>query len=152
MDLQINTYQYGERPEVTKPDPEFYNQLGEEGIRKLISRHYDLLRVSSIKHLFAKDDAEFELSKQHSADFIIQICGGPDYYKQHRGRAAMMDRHTPFAITLEGRKVWLTCYKEALLELDIPENLVLSFWNYINVFSIWIVNTPAGIFKINSKL
>jgi len=30
MDLQINTYKYGERPEVTKPDPEFYNQLGEE--------------------------------------------------------------------------------------------------------------------------
>jgi len=63
-----------------------------------------------------------------------------------------MDRHAPFTITLEGRNVWLTCYKEALLELDIPENLVLSFWNYINVFSIWIVNTPAGIFKINSKL
>ncbi len=152
MNLEINTYQFGERPEVKIPDPDFYKHLGEEGIRKMVSRHYDLLRTSGIKHLFAKDDAEFELSKQHSADFVIQICGGPDYYKQHRGRPMLGDRHAPFSITPEGRLVWLNCYKQALLELDIPENLILSFWNYINVFSNWMVNTPTGTFKINGKL
>jgi hemoglobin len=152
MNLQINTYQYGERPEVSKPDPEFYKQLGDDGIRKMVSRHYNLLRESPIKHLFASDDAEFELSKQNSADFMIQICGGPDYFNQHRGKPMMGDRHTPFSITPEGRIVWLNCYKQALLELDIPEYLVLSFWNYINAFSNWVVNTPTGTFKIKGKL
>jgi len=152
MDLQINSYQFGERPAVSKPDPEFYHQLGEEGIRKLVSRHYDLLRESSIKHLFSTDDAVFEQSKRNSADFFIQICEGPDYYRQHRGKPMMADRHAPFSITPEGRVVWLNCYKQALLELDIPENLVLSFWNYINVFSNWVVNTPSGTFRFNSKL
>ena len=151
MDLQINTYQFGERPEVTKPNPEFYKHLGEDGIRKMVSRHYDLLRVSSINHLFAKDDAELELSKQNSADFMIQICGGPDYFNQHKGKPMMADRHAPFTITPEGRLVWLNCYKQALLELEIPEYLVVSFWDYINNFSNWIVNTPTGTFKIKGK-
>ena len=151
-DLQINTYRFGERPEVSKPDPEFYKQLGEEGIRKMVSKHYDLIRVSAIKNLFPKEDATFELAKNNSADFMIQICGGPDYFNQHRGKPMMADRHAPFSITPEGRIVWLNCYKLALLELEIPDNLILSFWNYINVFSSWVVNTPTGTYKIGGKL
>ncbi len=144
MDLQINTYEFGERPGVTLPDPGFYKALGEEGIRNMVSRHYDLLRESPIEHLFAKNEAEFEQSKRNSADFMIQICGGPDYYNQHRGSPMMVRRHAPFRIKPEGRLVWLNCYKRVLVELNIPEHLILSFWNYINVFSIWMVNTPSG--------
>jgi hemoglobin len=144
MDLQINTYSFGERPEVTRPNHEFYKVVGEEGIRKMVSRHYDLLRASAIKNLFPDDDAEFEAAKTRSADFMIQICGGPDYFNQHRGRPMLMDRHKPFSITLEGRHIWLSCYKKALLELDLPENITLMFWNYINVFSIWMVNTKTN--------
>jgi len=152
MDLKITTYQFGERPGVDKPDPEFYKQLGDDGIRKMVSRHYDLLRESAIKDLFPTDDAAFELSKQNSADFMIQICGGPDYFNQHRGKPMMTDRPAPFAIKPEGRIVWLTCYRQALMELNIPENLVVSFWNYVNVFSSWVVNTPTNQFNINRKL
>jgi len=148
MNLQINAYQLGERPEVTKPDKDFLKVMGETGIRKMVSRHYDLLRASSIKHLFATDDAEFEQSKINSSDFMIQICGGPDYFNQHKGKPMLMDRHAPFSITPEGRIVWLNCYKQALLELDIPEHLVVSFWNYLNTFSNWMVNTPTPTFKI----
>lgn len=147
MELTINNYAFGERPEVTKPTTEFYKQLGESGIRKLVSRHYDLLRVSKIKHLFAKDDADFELTKQHSADFMIQICGGEDYYHQHRGKPMMIKRHASSQITPEGRIIWLNCYKQALLELDISEKAILSFWNYINVFSSWMVNTDQEVTK-----
>jgi len=152
MDLQINSYQFGERPAVTRPDLDFYKVLGEKGIRNMVSKHYDLLRESDIKKLFPKDDAVFELSKQNSADFMIQICGGPDYFNQHRGKPMMIDRHSQFSITPEGRVVLLNFYKKVLLELNIPENLVLSFWNYINVFSNWMVNTPSGTFKIKGKL
>jgi hemoglobin len=152
MDLQINSYQFGERPAVTRPDLDFYKVLGEKGIRNMVSKHYDLLRESDIKKLFPKDDAVFELSKQNSADFMIQICGGPDYFNQRRGKPMMIDRHSQFSITPEGRVVWLNCYKKVLLELNIPENLVLSFWNYINVFSNWMVNTSSGTFKIKGQL
>lgn len=141
MDLHVNTYKFGDRPAVTIPDRGFYLALGEKGISKMVSRHYDLLRTSSIKSLFPKEDAEFELAKIRSSDFIIQICGGPDYFNQHRGKPKLINRHSHFSINSEGRLEWLNCYKQALLELDIPENLILSFWDYVNVFSIWMVNT-----------
>lgn len=143
MEFNIKKYAFGHRPPVQLPSPEFYKQLGESGIRQLVSRQYDLLRQSAIKNLFAIDDEQFNLSKQHSADFMIQICGGPDYFNQHRGNPMMSKRHAPFKITPEGRVVWLTCYKQALSELHLPENLIESFWNYLHAFSAWMVNNPS---------
>ena len=144
MDLQIYTYQFAERPDVTKPDVEFYNALGDDGIRTMVGKHYNLLRVSSISNLFPLNDDEFESSKRNSADFMIQICGGPDYFNQHRGKPMLANRHAPFAITPEARLVWLNCYKQVLLNIDVSENLILSFWNYINAFSNWMVNTKSN--------
>jgi hemoglobin len=50
-------------------------------------------------------------------------------------------RHSPFAITEEARIVWLQCYIEVLSKLELPEDLISSFWNYLNTFSFWMVNT-----------
>lgn len=141
MELEINTYKVGERPQVTLPNPDFYNLLGEEGIRKLVADHYEFMRKSAIANLFPKDDAAFETVIKHSADFFVQICGGPQYFNQNRGKPMLITRHAPFKITYKARLVWLECYREALLKLTIPKEPIISFWNYINVFSIWMVNT-----------
>ena len=144
MELTIKNYIAGSRPEVTKPIPEFYAFLKEDGIRRLVSRHYDLLSQSSIKQLFPPTVEGLEMAKVHSADFMIQICGGPMYYHQHRGQPMMVKRHAPFTITAQARLVWLSCYKQALQELDLPQEILLSFWNYIQVFSAWMVNTESN--------
>ena len=141
MQFTITQAQLGQRPPVVKPDPKVLNFLGEEKMRKLISDHYDLLRVSNIKGLFPPSDEGFELAKKHSADFFIQICGGPDYFNQNRGAPMMVARHQPFKITPKVRIVWLECYMEVLKKLDIDENLLKSFWNYLDIFSIWMINT-----------
>ena len=141
MELKIETYPLGSRPPVTILTPEFLKVLGEDGIRKMVSRHYDLMRQSNISHLFPTTDEEFEKAKLRSSDFMIQICGGPDYFNQHRGRPMLINRHMPFTITPEGRLVWLRCYRQALLETNLPENLIVSFWNYIQVFSVWMINS-----------
>ena len=98
------------------------------------------MRQSDINHLFPKDDLEFELAKTRSSDFMIQICGGPDYFNQNRGRPMLINRHAPFAINASAREIWLDCYRTALLELDAPEPLIQSFWTYIQVFSAWMMN------------
>jgi hemoglobin len=141
MNLQINSYQFGERPQVTKPDPEFLRVLGEAGVRDMVSKHYDLLQKSEIKHLFPESAEGLENSKRNSADFMVQIMGGPEYFNNNRGRPMLANRHSHFQITAEGRVIWLNCYKQVLLETDAPENLIVSFWNYLNVFSNWMVNT-----------
>ena len=144
MQFTITQAQLGERPPVVKPVPEVLKFLGEEKMRKIISDQYDLLRVSNIKGLFPPTDEGFELAKKHSADFFIQFCGGPDYFNQSRGAPMMVGRHSAFKITPEARMIWLESYIKVLEPLDMPENLKLSFWNYLDIFSIWMLNTPEN--------
>jgi hemoglobin len=141
MDLTISKYFPGIRPQVTIPSNEMFLLLKEEGMRKMISDFYDLLKESAIKELFPKNPIALEKAKEHSADFFIQICGGPAYFNKHRGQPMLNRRHKPFKITAEGREVWLNCYKAVLQKLNLPEDVLLSFWNYLDVFSKWMVNS-----------
>ena len=143
MDLKITPYQFGERPQATIPVKEVFEVVGEEGLRNMVSRHYDLLVASSIKDIFPTTEEGLAMAKKFSADFVIQICGGPEHFNENRGRPMLSNRHQPFTITPEARVVWLECYRQAILEQQMPEHLTVSFWNYVNVFSNWMVNTPS---------
>ena len=130
-------------PPVEKPSLNFLPQVGEQGIRDLLSRFYVCLDKSAIRNIFpAKDAAEMEIAAQTSADFFIQICGGTPYFNQRHGMPRMRGRHMPFSITAEGRLHWLSCFEEALkpLESSVSEEDLQSFWNYINLFSIMMIN------------
>ena len=141
MDFIISKYYPGIRPQVTLPTQGILLLLKEEGMRKMISDFYDLLVESEIRELFPKNPIALEKAKEHSADFFIQICGGPDYFNKHRGQPKLNQRHQPFKITAEGREVWLNCYRIVLQKQNLPDNVLLSFWNYIDVFSKWMVNS-----------
>lgn len=140
MELKINQYKFGERPVVTRGNREILERLGEERIRKLVHDHYDLLRQSEINHLFPQEDAAFKEAQIRSADFFVQALGGYPYYKEKRGDPKLAMRHRPFAIDAQARKVWLSCYQQLLPQLDLPKELIESYWNYLNVFSAWMVN------------
>ncbi|MEI6677534.1 MAG: hypothetical protein WCL21_02940 [Mariniphaga sp.] len=141
MDFTINQFEFGYRPPVTLPSPEFLQLLTEEGMRKLVSDHYDLLSKSEVKHLFPRIDEALEKAKQRSSDFFIQICGGHAYYNKSRGKPMLASRHAPFAINQAARVIWLECYIEVLSKLELPDEIIASFWNYLNAFSFWMVNT-----------
>ena len=146
MNLYTTPGQFGQRPPVTKPNPEFLQELGEEGFRTLVSDHYELLKESDIANLFpVEDETEFANAKKHAADFMIQICGGPSYFNQSRGAPRMVGRHEPFAITEGARQRWLECYAMLLPGLSdkVSDENIQSFWNYLNVFSQWMVNTQG---------
>ena len=150
MQLTMSQAVMGVRPPVTKAHPEFLQLLGEQGMRDLVSNHYDALAQSDISFLFPMDKEDFEEAKKHSADFLIQICGGPKYFNESRGAPQMVGRHAPFRITAEARNTWLGLYIPLLQELKskdgepMPEELVLSYWNYLDIFSIWMINTPSS--------
>ncbi|MFY9143134.1 globin [Sulfuricurvum sp.] len=132
-------------PAIIKPNPGFLEQVGEERFRKLVSDHYDLISHSAIAFMFPVDyEEDFAKVKKHAGDFLIQICGGPDYYAQTRGDPRMLARHARFRIDAKGRQVWLECYAALLPELEkegvSPEN-IQSFWNYLDNFSKVMVNT-----------
>jgi hemoglobin len=141
MEFQIREYLNGQRPEVTLPSYDMYRILGEEGIRTLVSDLYDLLKTSAVRHLFPQEEEEFEQAKKNAADFFVQVCGGPMYFNKNRGRPMMYKRHLPHKITPQAREVWLDCYRRALQNQSLPDETALSFWNYLNIFSMWMVNS-----------
>jgi len=127
MDFSITPYEFGQRPVVTKPSPEFLKLLTEEGIRKMVSDHYNLLFKSDISHLFPPTAEALNKAKQNSSDFFIQICGGREWYNENRGKPMMIKRHEPVKITSIARIVWLQCYIKVLSKLDLPEEVLQSF-------------------------
>ena len=140
----------GVRKDVSKAHPDFLVKLGEAGMRQLVSDHYDLLVKSEISDLFPASGDDLKNAKKHAADFMIQINGGPKYFNESRGAPQMVGRHNPFRITMEARTVWLDLYRTLLLQLKgadgqpMDEELVLGWWNYLDVFSQWMVNTPSS--------
>ena len=146
MNLEISHAQFGVRPPVVKPIPEFLLEVSEEGLRELISKHYDKIKESSIYNIFPQDAQEFAQAKVNSADFFIQICGGPKYFNTNRGAPQMVGRHAPFRIDANARQTWLELYKpliEELKEQGVTETSLYSFWGYLNIFSIWMINTAS---------
>ena len=145
LDFSIHPYQEGVNPPVTKPNPAFLAEIGEQGMRDLFTRFYTLLYQSPIKDLFPDTEEEMQIAAQYSADFFIQICGGTPYFNQNRGAPQMRKRHAPFAITPHARLHWLVAFEEALQPIiDDPSKQrknIQSLWNYINIFSIWLINT-----------
>jgi len=144
LNLEISYAQFGVRPPVTKPIPEFLLEVGEQGIRDLISKHYDSIKESEIFVIFPQDAEVFEEAKKHSSDFFIQICGGHPHFNQNRGAPQMIGRHAPFRIDARAREVWLELYKPLILELEkegVTQTSLNSFWGYLNIFSIWMINT-----------
>jgi hemoglobin len=141
MEFHISSYIPQGRPEVTLPDKVMFDILGENGIRRLVSDHYDLLADSPVRNLFPQETDELERAKQNASDFFIQVCGGPMYFNRNRGRPMMFKRHMAFKITPEDRIIWLECYRQAIQKNELPEPVARSFWNYLDIFSMWMVNS-----------
>ncbi|MCJ8325766.1 MAG: globin [Campylobacterales bacterium] len=142
MEYKITNGTIGVRPNVTLPNPEILKLLGDEGMRQITKEHYEILRVSEIKDMFPPTDKGIEMAVKHASDFFIQICGGERHFDQNRGRPMMAARHSPFKIDAKARIIWLEAYITILEKLDIPDDLKESFWKYLDIFSIWMLNTP----------
>lgn len=145
LDFSIQAYQEGVNPPATKPNHTFLTDIGEQGMRDLLERFYIGLFESPIKEIFPDSKEEMLIAGQFSADFFIQICAGPAYFNQNRGAPQMRGRHAPFRITPNARLHWLVTFEDALQpiidgELSSQEN-IQSFWNYLNVFSQWMINS-----------
>ncbi len=147
MKLTISDGEIGVRPPVAKPHPGFLYEVGEKRFRELVNAHYESIRVSDIAFLFpVNDDDDFAEAQKHAADFLIEICGGPDYFTQSRGDYQMVGRHAPFRIDEAARRSWLSLYiplLEPLADEGISEEYIESFWNYLNIFSMWLINTKG---------
>lgn len=116
-----------------------YAQLGEEKLKQLVHKFYELvLENPVISHLFSTD---MELVQQKQLAFLTQFLGGPPMYNQTFGRPMMRARHLPHKITEEAAVEWLSCMNAAIRTLDIDKEFQKKLFNCFPRLATHMVNS-----------
>lgn len=101
--------------------PALFDRLGEENIKILVDRFYDLVFMhEQISHLFQTDK---EVIKEKQRLFLTQFLGGPALYSQQYGHPQLRARHLPHPIGEEDAVAWLECMSKAIGSLTVEEKL-----------------------------
>jgi len=111
-----------------------YSRLGgEEVVRKLVNRFYDLMDEDpdyyGIRKLHQKDLSE---AREKLFMFLSGWMGGPQLFVEKFGHPMLRRRHLPFAIGESERDQWMACMMAAMRDAGIAEELqkelAQAFW------------------------
>jgi hemoglobin len=97
---------------------------GEEGVRKLVDRFYDLMDqqqdLKGIRELHAKS---LKASREKLFLFLSGWLGGPQLYVEKYGHPRLRQRHVAFAIGESERDQWMNCMIQAMRDVGLEEEL-----------------------------
>jgi hemoglobin len=125
------------------PSREIYSLMGRDNIYRMFEDFYRELGASPIRAMFPQDLVS---SSHKSAAFFVQLLGGPQEYNERFGPPRMRARHLPFRITGNARNEWLACFERvlghAVADYSFPAQHLDGFRQFLQGFSMWMVNTP----------
>jgi hemoglobin len=106
---------------------------GEDRVRALVDRFYDLMDIESgYRVLRASHGSTLESAREKLFWFLCGWLGGPDHYQERFGHPRLRMRHMPFSIGIEERDQWLACMAQAMTETGVDpvlsERLQQSFF------------------------
>ncbi len=110
-----------------------YLQMGgEEGVRRLVDRFYDVMdedsSVGVLRQMHAKT---LKSSRQKLFEFLSGWLGGPQLYIEKHGHPRLRQRHLPFKIDHHARDQWMYCMRVAVEETvdsaELKEALLQAF-------------------------
>jgi len=111
------TMQIQEKPQFDSP----YQWIGgEEKVRALVERFYDLMDLEpAYADLRAVHGSDLSKARQHLFWFLCGWLGGPQHYTDRFGHPRLRMRHMPFPIGLKERDQWLACMDQAMGETGV---------------------------------
>ena len=97
---------------------------GEQNVRKLVDRFYDLMDEDpdyfGIRQLHP---ASLAGSREKLFKFLMGWLGGPPLYEQEYGHPRLRARHLPYAIASAERDQWMSCMVRAMNDVGVEESL-----------------------------
>ena len=120
---------------------------GEEGIRRLVDRFYDLMDTApEAVHVRALHASSLKSSREKLFLYLMGWTGGPPVYVERYGHPRLRQRHLPFTIGTRERDEWLWCMERALGEQEMPEELRTFIWQKMRELADHMRNQaePAG--------
>jgi hemoglobin len=105
---------------------------GEDGVRALVDRFYDLMEMDeAFAGIRAMHPVNLDSSRDKLFWFLCGWLGGPDHYQSRFGHPRLRARHLPFPIGISERDQWLRCMEMAMRDRQIAgplfERLAESF-------------------------
>ncbi|MFC6886205.1 MULTISPECIES: globin [Actinomadura] len=121
----------------------FYEAVGgEETFRRLVHRFYQgVAGDPDLRALYPEED--LGPAEERLRLFLIQYWGGPNTYSRERGHPRLRMRHVPFVIGEKERDAWLRHMRDAVDELELPEQLEKMLWDYFTMAARSMVNSPT---------
>lgn len=114
---------------------------GEEPVRRLVDRFYDLMDLEpGYKELRAAHGSTLEEARQKLFWFLCGWLGGPDHYVERFGHPRLRMRHMPFSIGIQERDQWVACMDQAMLETEVPEALRIRLHHSFMQTADWMRN------------
>ena len=107
---------------------------GEDAVRRLVDRFYDLMDLEpGYAPLRALHPTSLDGSRDKLHWFLCGWLGGPDYFVERFGHPRLRARHLPFRIGIAERDQWMACMRQAMaecaLDLELQRRLGESFMN-----------------------
>ena len=106
-------------------DNPHYDRIGgEQKIRELVDRFYDLMDAREdtqpLRQMHAKD---LRVSRDKLFMFLSGWLGGPQLYTEKYGHPRLRQRHMPFEVDSAARDQWMNCMIQAMEDVGIEEGI-----------------------------
>ena len=117
---------------------------GEEKIRALVERFYDLMDLEpAYSALRAAHGTELTRARQHLHWFLTGWMGGPQHYTERFGHPRLRLRHMPFSIGIVERDQWIACMDQAMGEVGVEVALRTRLRDSFFQTADWMRNAPG---------
>ena len=117
---------------------------GEEKVRALVDRFYDLMDIEpGYAELRAAHGNTLEDARQKLFWFLCGWLGGPQLYTEQFGHPRLRMRHMPFSIGVQERDQWLACMDQAMGETGVDAVLRARLKTSFFQTADWMRNSPA---------
>ncbi|MGV3569134.1 MAG: group II truncated hemoglobin [Ramlibacter sp.] len=117
---------------------------GEEKVRALVDRFYDLMDLEPrYAELRAAHGTELERARQNLFWFLCGWLGGPQHYTSRFGHPRLKMRHMPFKIGIAERDQWVEAMDQAMGEVGVEPDLRARLKESFMGTADWMRNTPG---------
>lgn len=108
-------------------NPHYQLLGGEQGIRKLVGRFYELMdELPEARELRALHPADLSNAQERLFMFLSGWLGGPSLYEARFGHPRLRQKHMSFPIGEAERDAWMLCMTRALEEIVAEPSLRLQ--------------------------
>ncbi len=95
---------------------------GEEGVRKLVNKFYDIMDSSDdAKVVRAMHKEDLSVIREGLFEYLSGWLGGPPLFVAKHGSPCITKQHKSFKIDQKASDAWMNCMQQAMEEVEIEE-------------------------------